>query len=415
MSSESGHLCLRAAWVLPVAGEPISDGMVRIQDGKIAVVGPNEPSRDAIDLGDVALVPGFVNAHTHLEFSSLAAPLGRPGMSLPDWIREVLSHRRAEQTSDSLSAVQSGILQSLAGGATSIGEIATSDWALQPGDTLAAPRTTVFRECIAPTSDRVEATLQTVTAFLAQASRDPRFQFALSPHAPYTVHPLLLTGLVDLAYRSKVPLAMHLAESREELELIEHGRGAFRDLLEAVGAFDPSAAARYSSISEYLTQLARAPRSLVVHGNYLLPPGIAFLAEHRASMSVVYCARTHAYFGHAPYPLAERLAAGVATALGTDSRASNPDLDMLNEMRFVAEHHPAVSPATVLELGTVAGARALGRGHEAGMLESGKLADLVAVGPIAPGTRDPFGAIFAAETHVQQVWLAGRPVKLVTR
>jgi cytosine/adenosine deaminase-related metal-dependent hydrolase len=149
-----------------------------------------------------------------------------------------------------------------------------------------------------------------------------------------------------------------------------------------------------------------------VHGNYLQPQDVTFLAKHRESMSVVYCARTHAYFGHAPYPLAQRLAAGVAMALGTDSRASNPDLDMLNELRFVAEHHPAVSPATVLELGTHAGARALGRGHEAGTLESGKLADLVALGPIAPGTRDPYASVFAAETRVQQVWLAGQAIML---
>jgi cytosine/adenosine deaminase-related metal-dependent hydrolase len=204
---------------------------------------------------------------------------------------------------------------------------------------------------------------------------------------------------------------MHLAESREELELVDHGRGAFRDLLEAAGAFDPSPTARYSSIGEYLAQLARAPRSLVVHGNYLQNSDVEFLAEHRANMSVVYCARTHAYFGHAAYPLAQRLAAGVATALGTDSRASNPDLDMLNEMRFVAEHHPAVPPTTVLELGTHGGARALGRDHEAGTLEAGKRADLVAVGPIAPCTRDPCEAIFAPQTRVQQVWLAGQPIK----
>lgn len=410
MSSESGHLCLRAAWVLPIAAKPIPGGMVRVHGGKIVFVGPGDGAREALDLGDVALTPGFVNAHTHLEFSSLAAPLGRPGMSLPIWIREVRSHRRAEQSSDNLLAIQRGLAESLLGGATSVGEIATSDWALKPYGASAAPGVTVFRECIAPTSDRIETTLQAARAFLEQSSRDPRFQFALSPHAPYTVHPRLLGELVDLARKSKVPLAMHLAESPEELELVEQGRGAFRELLEAAGAFDPSSMARYSSLGEYLAQLARAPRSLVVHGNYLQPSEVAFLAERRARMSVVYCARTNSYFRHAPYPLAQRLAAGVAIALGTDSRASNPDLDMLNELRFVADQHPGVDPATVLELGTHGGARALGRGHEVGTLEAGKRADLVALGPISPGTHDPYEAIFAPQTGVQQVWLAGQAI-----
>jgi cytosine/adenosine deaminase-related metal-dependent hydrolase len=385
--------------------------MVRVESGKIVFVGPGDGAREALDLGDVALVPGFVNAHTHLEFSSLAAPLGRPGMALPSWIGEVRSHRRVEQSRDNMSAIQSGLAQSLLGGATSVGEIATSDWALKPQGAAAAPGTTVFRECIAPTEDRIETTLQTAREFLAQGPRDPRFQFALSPHAPYTVQPRLLGELVDLACQSKVPLAMHLAESPEELELLERGRGGFRELLEAAGAFDPLPTARYSSIGEYLSQLARAPRSLVVHGNYLQSSEVAFLAEHRARMSVVYCARTHAYFRHAPYPLAQRLAAGVAIALGTDSRASNPDLDMLNELRFVAEHHPGVDPATVLELGTHGGARAIGRDHEVGTLDAGKRADLVALGPISPGTRDPYEAIFAAQTGVQQVWLAGQATK----
>ena len=98
----------------------------------------------------------------------------------------------------------------------------------------------------------------------------------------------------------------------------------------------------------------------MIHGNYLDDDERAFLATHRDRMSLVYCPRTHAYFSHRPYPLAELLAGGVRVALGTDSRASNPDLDLLAEMRHIAKTHAAIDPHEILRLGTLAGATALG-------------------------------------------------------
>ena len=96
-------------------------------------------------------------------------------------------------------------------------------------------------------------------------------------------------------------------------------------------------------------------------------------------MAVVYCPRTHAWFDHAPYPLEKMLAAGAVVALGTDSRASSPDLSLLAEMRHVARTFPALSRTKMLELGTLAGARALGREAEIGTLEAGKWANLAAI------------------------------------
>ena len=122
---------------------------------------------------------------------------------------------------------------------------------------------------------------------------------------------------------------MHLAESREELELLADGAATFRELLEERSMWDAAAIpARHRGRSIICGVLAEAPRSLVIHGNYLAGDEIAFLGQRRETMSVVYCPRTHAYFGHEPYPLEAMLAAGVRVALGTDSRASNPDLEL---------------------------------------------------------------------------------------
>ena len=128
-------------------------------------------------------------------------------------------------------------------------------------------------------------------------------------------------------------------------------------------------------------------------------------------MTVVYCPRTHAFFRHETYPLARRLAASVSLALGTDSRASNPDLNMFEEMRFVATRHPQVAPATVLDLGSINAARALGLDNEMGSLAPGKLANFAVVGPFEANANDPHEFLFDADVRVMQTWMAGALVR----
>ncbi len=125
---------------------------------------------------------------------------------------------------------------------------------------------------------------------------------------------------------------MHLAESPEELRLLSHGDGPFRDLLADRSMWDESAIPAGTRPLDYLRMLAAAPKALVVHGNYLSAEELQFLATHAASMSLVYCPRTHGFFEHSPYPLRQALDLGVRVAIGTDSRASNPDLSLLAEL-----------------------------------------------------------------------------------
>jgi len=235
-------------------------------------------------------------------------------------------------------------------------------------------------------------------------------QLGLSPHAPYTVWPELLRRLIKLSRERDMPVAMHLAESAEELELLASGSGPLQQLLEERGMWDAAAIPRGSRPMDYLRLLAEAPRTLVIHGNYLNDEERTFLAAHVDRMSLVYCPRTHAYFGHPPYPLAELQAAGVRVALGTDSRASNPDLDLLAEMRFVARTFPQIDPLEILHMGTLAGAEALGRADDVGSITSGKLANLVAI-PLrgnARGTPDELLAATLANGEPRcGVWILG--------
>jgi cytosine/adenosine deaminase-related metal-dependent hydrolase len=390
---------LRARWILPVDQPPIEGGCVAIADGRITSVGTHAPDAGPVeDLGDVALLPGLINAHTHLEFSDLAAPLGRPGMSLPAWIRMVI-HERKRSNRDAALSIATGLAESLAAGVTTVGDIATAPAAAATGQRW--PSTLSFQESIGFSALRVDSAFADV-ARRFELSPPPA---GLSPHAPYTVHPRLVERIVDLARERKAPVAMHLAESREELELLDAGTGPFRDLLDERSMWDDAAIPRGTRPLDYLRQLAAAPRALVIHGNYLDPEEIEFVAERRETMSVVWCPRTHAFFGHEPYPLERMQAAGVRVALGTDSRASNPDLDLLAELRFAARPRPQVEPTTWLRMATLEAAAALGLVHDRGSLKPGKRADVIAVPCDAPSA--PEEAIVGGAARVERVWLAG--------
>jgi cytosine/adenosine deaminase-related metal-dependent hydrolase len=199
---------------------------------------------------------------------------------------------------------------------------------------------------------------------------------------------------------------MHLAESPDELELLRAGTGPLRDLLAEFGAWDPAAIARPARVLDYLKILAQSARALVIHGTYLDEEEISFLAAHAARMSVVYCPRTHERFKMAPYPLEKLLAAGVPVALGTDSRASNPDLNLFEEMRFVAAHYP-LDPQRLLRMATQDGAKALGLGEHYGSLVPGSAADLTIV-RLPQIEADPFELLFDPRSHVIATIRGGR-------
>jgi cytosine/adenosine deaminase-related metal-dependent hydrolase len=406
---------LRPRVVFPVDRPAIEHGIVTIDGEVVVAVGAAAESGVAMqDLGDVALLPGFVNAHTHLEFSDLTRPLGQHGMSLADWIPYVLAHRR-NSARNVASAIAAGCRESLSRGVTIIGEIAAADasaYASAPSVDL-----TAFVEVIGFSRARAESALQAgadqLSAF-ERASIDT-VQLGLSPHAPYTVSPGLLRRLVDTARDRQMPVSMHIAESADELELLDRGTGRFQQLLEERSMWDPTVIPRGSTPFDYLQMLAGAPRALVIHGNYLDRDEHEFLATHSDRMSVVYCPRTHAYFGHPPYPLPELLATGVRVILGTDSRASNPDLSVLAEMRHVAQTHPDVAPDVILRMGTLSGAEALGRNAQCGSITAGKLASLTAI-PLSSGANEAPSAILdeilTSSARPSAVWYHGREVRI---
>ena len=442
MTSAQPHadVCnLKARYVFPVVGAPIPNGVLTISADRIQSVGTHSAQGPVKDLGNVAILPGLVNAHTHLEFSHLPKPLGHPGIGITDWIGRLIESRsvtaqtpgfkkgsgtvagtaghqpkvgrvlRTTVPDPFLNPVEQGIHQSIQSGVTTLAEIAQPDWS---ADSFHAPAldATVFLELIGPTEDRTQAAVDLARRHLDAASTGS-WRAGLSPHAPYSVHPQLLSAAVSLSTARRVPLSFHLAESREEIQLLRSGSGPFREMLQRFGAWDADSFKPGTRPLDYLHTLASAHRTLIVHGNYLDDEEISYLANHADRMAVIYCPRTHAFFAHDAYPLQQLLKAGATVALGTDSRASSPDLDIFAEMRQVAQTHPTVSPATILRLATLEGAKALGLAQHTGSLQPIKYADLAIVALPDHAPTDPHELLLDNHARIVSRYWHGRASK----
>ena len=347
-----------------MSGPPLADGAVTVVDGRIAAVGVDAgPARGKVeDLGNVAILPGLVNAHTHLDLSDVPAPLGRRGIGFADWIAQVVAFRVARKAAGR-QPVAMGLDECIRHGTTALGEIAEPDWSAA-ALSRAAVDCTVFQELIGPTGPRVAPALELARQHVA-AAHGEAWRPGLAPHAPYSVHPDLLRGVVTLSAAENVPVAFHLAESREEIELLRTGGGPLRRLLDAWRPGNPARSGpecgRWSSSACSPNPAnARDPRQLLGRRGTRLSG-----RPRRADGGRVLPTDTRLVRA-SPLPAGENAFLGVAVALGTDSRASSPDLNLLAELRAVAAMHPAIGPEVVLQLGTSRAASALGCGQEAG-------------------------------------------------
>jgi cytosine/adenosine deaminase-related metal-dependent hydrolase len=408
---------LRARWLVPVGGWPLENAWLEIDRGLVTAFGrgrPPQSGRDTVDLGDVIMLPGLVNAHTHLEFSELAEPLAAAG-GLPDWIARVVAARRIRATdaggsaeARAMAAIRQGLAESVAGGVTAIGEIATA--AAPQAYAGPGPRVRVFREGLGLRAAGVEAVPRGVAADLDRLAA-AGIACGISPHAPYSVAAPLGRRLVAEARRRSLPVAMHLLESEAEAELLARGTGSFRRLLEDLGAWDPAAPPALLPAAEWISRLATARRGIVVHATYIAhdPAALARLARHRDQLVVVVCPRTtRAISGTLP-PLAVLREAGIRVAIGTDSRASNPDLSVLAECRTLVDAG-LVSPAEALRMATIHAAWAVGFERHAGRIAPGRPADLAILRPATSQPRDPLAAAIDQASVVVATLRRGRVI-----
>lgn len=460
MAEAADSRVLRADWVLPVCGPPIGNGAVRIEGGRIAAVGGADEvfrREDCVeDLGRVALLPGLVNAHAHLELSVYAGRL--PPSSLWDWLPRLIELRReAEPARNEVDAASRAAWDCLSAGVTCIGDISRNGRVFAALDDVPI-RQVRFLELISGAAepprdpDELGLALDAMGAS-ADASRPSGRNWGVSPHSPYTVTARHLDAVVRLAVERRLPLTMHVAETMEEREWLEHRTGRLAEfvarhpasnvermfkgdvlgLLERMShvaagsgvcvvrkAARESAEERPAGDDAIVTAGSRSRRTaapmVFAHCNYVRDDEIAWLGARSwkrrsgRGISVVFCPRAHRFFGHRDHPWRRMLAAGVNVCLGSDSLASNESLSILDELRFLRRIAPECPAATLLEMATHNGAAALGLRDEIGAIRVGLAADLIAIPLLSDcggDEFDPAAAILDGGEHVSHVYVGG--------
>jgi cytosine/adenosine deaminase-related metal-dependent hydrolase len=396
---------LKARWLFPVEGSPLEEGVITVQGEHIVRVASHATASPDLDLGNCAILPGLVNVHTHLDLSGLRGQ-APPTEDFTDWLRTVIRHRRGLSPERVAADIQAGLSESLAYGTTLLGDI--SGGGLSWPILAAAPlRSVVFYELLGLPRPRARLAWREARAWLHAHPATSTCRPGLSPHAPYSVRAALFRTASSYARQHQLPLATHLAETLAELQLLQQHQGPFVDFLSELGVWD--ADGLIQGPNELLGLYAEPAHPLFIHGNYLDP-----VVPIPRGATIVYCPRTHAAFGHSPHPFRSFLAAGVRVALGTDSLASNPDLDVLAEARFLHRLYPDVPGSVLLRLATLAGAEALGWGQQTGSLIPGKSADLVVLPLEARDTPDPHQLVLESDEPVRAVlcrgqWVQGMP------
>lgn len=382
---------LSAEYVLPVGSPPIKNGAVAIEEGRIAAVGDikaiaeSYPDAKNTHFPAAAILPGLVNCHSHLEVTALRGALDDVEHDFRSWLLR-LNDLRGEMTDgDILNSALLGAKEGAAAGVTCFGDIGRFGHAGMTALKQIGLRGIVFQETeFSPDSRTAMNDLKALAEKFDQlaAEATPLVQIGISPHSPYTVSSSLFESIAQFSIMNRVPITIHVSESREEMDLLINGSGFFTEVYDKFGVEWHSP---HCSPIEYLERLGvLAARPLLAHCVHASDSDLERIAAYGAR--IAHCPRSNAKFGHGTAPLAKMLSAGNTVGLGSDSVASSNSCDLIEEARTAAYFSRILDPesgfisaAKAIEMATLGGAAALGMADEIGSLEPGKQADLAVV------------------------------------
>ncbi len=425
---------VRPDWLLPIERPPIHQGFLVLSHDQIQYLGQDLPSQfehvPQIRLADYAILPGLINSHCHLEFSDLALPISAE-KSFASWIQSVIRHRAtatpapSERMSLRRAAMDQGIKESYDCGVRWVVDMTTSPWQAEWVETSVLAIAKAARswakhvwvptipisvqpciELVDVNETRLEQTrsfalslyesrdqqqtclspLGPTSQLEAESSIRPVGRLGLAPHSPYTASTELTRWSQRKSFEQHRLVAMHLAESFDEMQWIEKQVGPFESLMRPF--VNENYRSGLGSVTERLHCLSQSWRSLVVHGNYLTDSELDYLGLAFEKMAIVHCPRTYAHFGHGNsdgqsmvtrYPMQERMQMGVRHFLGTDSRASNPNLNLWSEAQSVRATQREVSSLDILRMITTDPAEFLRLPGGVGRFQVGSQAGLTAV------------------------------------
>jgi len=411
---------ITADWLVPISSDPIKDAAIFLAQGKVADFGParrvtaRHPDAPRHHFPGCTIMPGLVNAHTHLALSCFKGLI--PPQPFHEWIARVPAAWNALSGDDIAASIALGAVRCIASGTVAVGDIAYGPESISiAADTGLGG--TFFWEVLGIELEDLAQTL-----YDAEFPTDPpsgcrgRLHCGISPHSPYTSGPRVIQGTHKIAMAQGTSFGIHVAESPAEDELLAHGTGGLADLAGRLArGFVPP---RTTTVG-YLDRLGALDGALAIHCTRTTDSDIRLLAKKAAG--VVLCPRSNAYLHGGVAPVAALAASGVKLGLGTDSLASNNDLDLFEEARALRAIDPTLSARRILEIMTSEGAEALGVGDRFGTIECGRSAD-VAVFSVSGD--DPLETLMnrAGRSTISAVmsagvWrvLEGAPVMGVTR
>jgi len=377
-SLHSSVVLYRAAWIIPVTSDVIKDGAVAVRDSRILEVGfwddlsQAYPDSEVYDCSGV-LLPGLINAHIHLELSVYGVVAQKnTDSTMCDWVRSLLQKRMTAGFSDKEIQIAaekcvrdqfvSGVIALLDTGNNSLPEFS--------GKT---PEIYSLLELLGPNKNATHATSE-----ILDSLADETYP---TGHAPYSTSPELLKTIKKQTLAKKSLFSLHVEENPDESQLLLHGKGCFYDFLKERDALDgtfPLEKAAYRSVIDYLDKIRILDeKTICVHCVYADSEDIKILA--RTKSNVCLCPVSNSLIGVGVAPLELFLAHDIVPALGTDSVASNPQMNLWHEMALLRKEFPDVPPKTILAMATIAGAKALGRETDYGSIEAGKSSEFIAV------------------------------------
>jgi 5-methylthioadenosine/S-adenosylhomocysteine deaminase len=383
---------LSAVYILPISSPPIENGAIAFEKDKIIAVGKRaeivEKFPEAVieNLGESVILPGFVNAHSHLELTAMRGFVDEFDDDFVAWLL-TLSKVRAECLTD--EEVQNsaifGAIEGARAGVTTFGDIgrfgkhgleALKSVGLRGivfQETEFSPDNRTANDDFARLEEKFSALKETETALV---------KIGLSPHAPYTVSAKLFEKIAEYASENDVRLSIHASESAMEEELMQKGTGIFAGVYEKYGFEWQSPHCSTIEMLDKLGVLQAKP--LLAHCVKVSPKGIELIKK--SDSRIAHCPKSNAKFGHGIAPFEKFLDARIKTGFGSDSMASNNTCDLLEEARFATlfarnlpDRKRFLQPPEIIRILTLGGAKALGLENEIGSLEAGKQADFIAV------------------------------------
>jgi 5-methylthioadenosine/S-adenosylhomocysteine deaminase len=377
----------RAEWLIPINAPPMRSGGLVVENGRIMAVGHAEqvraqyPEAPVRDFGQAAILPGFINVHSHLELTAMRGLLEMPEF-IP-WLMKLTQARMKMSRDQLLDSARAGAAEAIRAGITTMADIGNSSVGF---DALreSGQRGVFFQEIICFRDSERETQFNKLTAEVdrLRPQANDLLRVGVSPHAPYTVGADLFRQVTDYAQAEQLPMCIHTAESRAEEEFLLQGTGEFAKLYDKLGLAVKPPGLSAVQLLQRLGVLDVQP--LLVHCVTVNDEDIKAIAG--SGSKIAHCPKSNAKLAHGLAPLAKFRQAGVTVGLGTDSVASNNMYDLIDEARFCSLMHRAASRGEfflsadeALRLATLGGAEALGIADHVGTLEAGKEADFIAV------------------------------------